>query len=50
MTGVQAMKELLNRLRSECGDDWHKKLAQEMTQEDRDALREAIERFDGERS
>jgi hypothetical protein len=42
MMADQIMNEILERLRA-LGDDWHKKLADEMTAEERAALGESLE-------
>ena len=44
---METMKELLDRLKRELGDDWPEKLAQEMTTEDRERLWEALDRNRG---
>lgn len=41
---METMRELLDRLKRELGDDWAEKLADEMTEADRAQLREALER------
>lgn len=38
---VEAMGELLKRLKEVGGDDWHKKLAEEMDANEREAMHEA---------
>jgi hypothetical protein len=44
---VEAMRELLKRLKAVGGDDWHKKLAEEMEANEREAMHEATRKSSG---